>query len=174
MVKDYRISNYSTYTAGDFPLNLTDLEDVSDSVAAAQSSSDGWYMDFADSGEKVVSGSVTMDGSVYFTTIVPQTKNGCTAPTILPSNYFYSVNIHNASPVVASTNTVSEQADVSRRRGLIAGDGLVIQQIDPYIASDGLVTVVGLDGIKDADLGKKTDEGKVLKGGGSYWRTEDQ
>ena len=174
MVKDYRISNFSIYTPGDFPLNLTDLEDVSDSVAASEDTANGWYIDFADSGEKVVSGSVTMDGSVYFTTIVPQAKSGCAAPTTLPSNYFYSINIHNASPVVASTSTVSEQSDVSSRRGLIAGDRLILQQIDPYIASDGSVAVVGLDGVKDADLGKNTDKGKILKGGGSYWRTEDQ
>ncbi len=174
MVKDYRVSNFSIYTEGDFPLNLTDLENVTSAVASSQDSKDGWYIDFTDSGEKVVSGSVTVDGSVYFTTIVPQTKSACTNPTTLPTNYFYSVNVHTAAPVVASTSGESDMADVSLRRSVIAGEGLLFQQIDPYIAFDGSVTVVGLDGIKDADLGEKTDEGKVLKGGGSYWRTEDQ
>lgn len=174
MVKDYRTSNFSTYTSGDYPLDLTDLENVSSAVASSQDSKDGWYIDFTDSGEKVVSGSVTIDGSVYFTTIVPQTKSGCAAPATLPTNYFYSVNVHSAAPVVASTSSESDMANVSLRRSVISGEGLVLQQIDPYIASSGAVTVVGLDGIKDADLGKKTDQGKVLKGGGSYWRTEDQ
>ncbi|THB69200.1 MAG: hypothetical protein D6B28_11870 [Gammaproteobacteria bacterium] len=174
MVKDYRVSNFSTYTSGDYPLDLTDFENVSSAVASSQDNKDGWYIDFSDSGEKVVSGSTTIDGSVYFTTIVPNTKSGCSAPAALPNNYFYAVNVHTSKPVVASTASESDAVDVSLRRSVITGEGLVLQQIDPYIATSGAVTVVGLDGVKDADLGEKTDLGKVLKGGGSYWRTEDQ
>lgn len=174
MVKDSRVSSFSAFTSSDYPLDLTDLENVSSAVATSQDSKDGWYIDFTDSGEKVVSSSTTIDGSVYFTTIVPQTKSGCAAPTTLPTNYFYGVNVHTSKPVVASTSSESDMADVSFRRSVITGDGLVLQQIDPYIASDGTVTVVGLEGVQEKELGEKTDGGKVLKGGGAFWRTEDQ
>lgn len=175
MVKDPRVSNYSAYTSSDYPLDLTDLEDASSSLASDQSTKDGWYIDFTDSGEKVVTSSTTIDGSVYFTTIVPRSgKSGCSAPTQLPNNYFYSINIHTAGSVIASTSSESSMSDVTLRRSVIAGDGLILQQIDPYIASDGSVTVVGLEGVQEKELGEKTDGGKVLKGGGAYWRTEDQ
>lgn len=175
MVKDPRVSNYSAYTSSDYPLDLTDLEDASLSLASEQSTKDGWYIDFTDSGEKVVTSSTTIDGSVYFTTIVPRGgKSGCSAPTQLPNNYFYSINIHTAGSVVASTSSESSMSDLTLRRSVIAGDGLILQQIDPYIASDGSVTVVGLEGVQAKELGEKTDGGKVLKGGGAYWRTEDQ
>lgn len=174
MIKDSRISPFSPFTSTDYPLDLTDFENVSSAVASSQDTKDGWYIDFTDSGEKVVTSSTTIDGSVYFTTIVPQTKSGCAAPTTLPTNYFYSVNLHSANPVVASTSSESDMTDVSFRRSLITGDGLVLQQIDPYIASDGSVTVIGLEGVQEKELGEKTDDGKVLEGGGAYWRTEDQ
>lgn len=175
MVKDPRISSYSSFDENDYPFDLTDLENVSSSIAALQDTKKGWLINFTDVGEKVVSSSTTVDGSVYFTTIVPQSKSGCIAPTALPTNYFYSLNIHTTSPVLATTDDNSNLTNLSMRRVAFAGDGLVLQQIDPYISTnDGSVSIIGLEGVKEAELGKKSDAGKELKGGGSYWRTEDQ
>ncbi len=173
MIKDTRITPYSTYTSSDYPINTSHLQDATSAVISVEeaTSNKGWFIKLA-AGEKVMSSSSTVDGSVFFTTIIPAEKTACTDPQSLPEGYLYGLKLHTASAIVNKGDT----ATIADRKSANRSDGgtMLFQQIDPYVNStDGSVNMVDISGTQTA-IGEHADEGKELKGGTSYWHTENQ
>ena len=151
----------------DTPITTADLDEVSgDSVADV---STGWYLPLGN-GEKVVSASTTVDGAAYFTTIVAQPETvGCQAPASLPTSYIYGVNMHTAGNAYA--RTVGDGSIEYDRRSEISGGRLAFQQIEPFVADGGEVSLILPD--KKETL-HKDGEDRKLEGDSSYWRTIEQ
>ncbi len=128
----------------------------------------GWYWDL-DINEKVVSAATTIEGAAYFTTIIAGPDDvGCQAPEDLPTSRIYGLNMHTAKPAYAILNNGAfDHYD----RYTTISSGLAFQQIDPFVATDGNVSII-LPGDKDAVRTGTAGDERKLKGAGAYWRTE--
>ncbi len=177
MIKDERVLPTSGYESGEewaapAPIQLTDLVKINSSISV-DLSQNGWYYEL-DSGEKVVSSSTTLDGTTYFTTLVPGTTEACAPPTALPQSRLYAVTMKDGSASQVSDFTDSE-GNSSRYKNL-GNNTIVFQQIDPYVSSGGKVQFI-LPETADTETdvgGEDAGSGKVLHGAGSFWRTEKQ
>ncbi len=172
MIKDTRITPYSAYTSSDYPINTSHLQDATSAVISVEeaTSNKGWYIKLR-SGEKVMSSSATVDGSVFFTTIIPVEKTACTDPQSLPQGYLYGLKLHTTSAIVnkGGSPTIAGRYSENSSNG-----AMLFQQIDPYVNStDGSVNMVDISGTQTA-IGEHADDGKELRGGKSYWHTENQ
>ena len=180
----YMIYDYYTAPASktvldvETPIKITDLVDASDKnanevegkIKAATGAKHGWYLPLLEANEKVVSASTTVDSTVYFTTIVAGPDDvGCQAPASLPSSHIYGLNIHNASAAYVAVINGMSQTPV--QRGDITQGRLAFQQIEPFVADGGEVSLILPD--KKETL-KSGAEDRKLEGGSSYWRTIDQ
>lgn len=139
-----------------------------------ESANKGWYFDLV-ANEKVVSAATTVNGATYFTTIEanPNTT-GCVAPDPLPKSYIYAMNMHNAKGLYNGgvINTGPDDGKTYYNRSKELGEGkMAFQQLDPFVATDGDVTMI-LPGGDEEDLKGSDGEDKKLEGAGSYWRTE--
>jgi len=72
----------------------TDLRDVSSAALTAYSAK-GWYLNLSSSGEKSLSSSVTLNGTVFFTTYSPSATTLCSPQA--GSSYLYAVDLHTAA-----------------------------------------------------------------------------
>lgn len=136
------------------------------------SSSKGWYLGMR-ADEKIVSAATTINGNTYFTSIIASPNiTGCVAPSPLPSSYLYAVNMHTARGFYFGDAIGVNDPPAQRYKSI--GDGkLAFQQLDPFVATDGDVTMI-LPGGDEEDLKGSDGEDKKLQGAGSYWRTEGQ
>lgn len=72
-------------------------DDGDDVATITQSNKRGWYVEFPDSGEKVLAPSITFEGSIIFTTFVPKAlvsdelNNACKSPST--QGRIYAMNI---------------------------------------------------------------------------------
>ena len=70
-----------------------------DAANASLGATKGWYIKLEDSGEKVLSNSITFQGSIFFTTYAPLAPtSACSAA--LGGGYLYIVNAWDATPVL--------------------------------------------------------------------------
>lgn len=133
----------------------------------------GWYLNLSEN-EKVVSAATTVNGATYFTTIVanPNTT-GCVAPSPLPASYIYAINMHNAKGLYNGGIIDGTTTTYYSRSKEIGNGQMAFQQLDPFVATDGDVTMI-LPGGQEEDVSGSDGEDKKLQGAGSYWRTEGQ
>ncbi len=149
----------------------TDASATSVKTALAGSSK-GWYLGMR-ADEKVVSAATTISGNTYFTSIIASPNiTGCVAPNPLPSSYLYAVNMHTARGFYFGA-AEGGNPPLAQRYKSIGNGKLAFQQLDPFVATDGDVTMI-LPGGNEEDLQGSDGEDKKLKGAGSYWRTEKQ
>lgn len=74
--------------------------DVTNSTGSDPTNAIGWYFDLPETGEKVLSSSVTLDGQVVFTSYIPAaTIDECAAA--VGSGRVYVVDVLNGDPVIA-------------------------------------------------------------------------
>ncbi len=101
--------------------NLTDItslvgdansDGVSDAAAAIESSnSNGWYLDFSISGEKVIEKSVTFNNVVLFTTYIPPGSSSVVCEAAAGNSRIYAMRIIDGNPFVNNNNDGLIDAD---------------------------------------------------------------
>lgn len=93
-----RIGNNSLYDATSNDVMSTD-DDVRIPALEAMEDAQGWYIDMANEGEKVLSAAVTLNYKVYFTSFEPQDIDleNCQARTGI--GRLYTMDIRNGKPV---------------------------------------------------------------------------
>jgi len=138
----------TSYTA----LDESNLLDVTNDLSPNLSTSSGWRLDL-ESGEKVLASSLTVDGTVFFTTYKPDSSlvNSC-APS-QGVGRLYAINAYDATPIknldgVGSLNSLTV---TDRYKTLVRGG---IQPEPRLIFTDGdhPILVVGPEKIDDLDL----------------------
>ncbi len=190
MLRDERINLFSGHTLTGQTWSFTTPDVIthddltqftldSDSSAQALSSSDkGWKLKLvqdAEKGEKVMSSATTLDGTVYFTTMLPGTNDACSAPQNLPTGRLYAVDMHNAGKINNRNTTDFHDNNGEGRFKQLDSNTLVFQQLDPFVADGGKVEIILPDpGDGQTNAGGDTGSGKNLKGAGSYWRSQQQ
>ncbi|MCP3673103.1 MAG: hypothetical protein GY829_01340, partial [Gammaproteobacteria bacterium] len=126
MIRDLQLSIYTTDRLGsktdtctteektkDFrcylPFNTTDLDDATSNITQTGSSgqkasaieslasANGWRLDLTGVGEKSLSKSVTIYGSVYFTTFTPDDGLTTSCVPLAGKGMLYQVDLHNAT-----------------------------------------------------------------------------
>ena len=113
----------------------SDLLDTTTDLTPDVSNHDGWYLQLADGtgssagnfvGEKVLSESVTFDGTVLFTTFVPvQTNSAVDCAPNQGTGAVYAVNIEDARPVQdLDATTASNSLTRSDRRVELTRTGI--------------------------------------------------
>ncbi len=169
MIKDTRINSYLPVPGA--TIKISDLQNATTDAVSDPTSNKGWYIQL-DTGEKVMSSSTTINGSVYFTTIVPGTKEACSDPDSLPASYLYKLNLHTTLGIVNKGDTATVE---DRKTSNQSTDGsLLFQQIEPFVSqTDGTVKIIDVSGSEQV-AGEYADEGKKLSGGKTYWHTENQ
>ncbi|MEZ5542044.1 MAG: PilC/PilY family type IV pilus protein [Pseudomonadota bacterium] len=134
------------------PLDEDDLLDVTSDLTPDLSSSHGWRIDL-DAGEKVLANSLTVDGTVYFTTYKPDANvaNSC-APS-QGVGRLYIINAYDARPIknldgVGSLDslTVTDRYKTLTRGGIQPEPRLI------FTDSDYPILVVGPQVIDEIDL----------------------
>ena len=149
-----------------YPTTLyeSDLLDTTTDLTPDVSNHDGWYIQLADGtgssagnfvGEKVLSESVTFDGTVLFTTFVPvQTASAVDCAPNQGTGAVYAVNIEDARPVQdLDTTTASNSLTRADRRLELTRTGIApevtilfppLENVDPQ----AIVAAEKLDGIQ--------------------------
>ena len=134
------------------PLDETDLLDVTNDLNPNLSSSNGWRLDL-EPGEKVLASSVTVDGTVFFTTYKPDSNltNSC-APS-QGVGRLYAINAYDAKPTknldgVGSLNSLTA---TDRYKTLVRG-GIQPEPRLIFTDDDHPILVVGPEKIDDIDL----------------------
>ncbi len=138
----------STYTA----IDETDLLDVTTDLTPNLSSSSGWRLDM-ETGEKVLAASLTVDGTVLFTTYKPDsnTVNSC-APS-QGVGRLYAINAYDATPVknLDGVGTLNSLTVTDRYKTLVRG-GIQPEPRLIFIDGDNPILVVGPEKVDDLDL----------------------
>lgn len=156
MLYDPFVTRLRSVPTGWSPIRLSDLEEVSGTPLEVDENKLGWYMRLPGQGEKVMSTAITVDGVTHFTTITPTTASdkGCAPPTALPDSKVYAINITTPEAVSGAT---------------LGGSGYTFQQLDPYVASDGKVTIILTD--EDDVI---PDSSRRLYGKDRAWHSQGQ
>lgn len=128
-----------------------DLIDVTsqvlDSTNTDHTQSLGWYYDFTSSGndgEKVLSAPITIAGTVFFTTYLPDAQTStdqCSAN--IGGGRAYNFNILNAAATIDWNldDSVDELGDRSKELG-----GGIPSDVVPVFTKEGIVGIVGIEG----------------------------
>jgi len=77
-------------------INNSDLTEATNTTLSAHTTN-GWKLDLEESGEKSLSSSVTLSGSVNFTTYSPAASSGNLCTLQAGTSYLYSIDLHTAS-----------------------------------------------------------------------------
>ena len=130
-----------------------DLVDVTHDLNPDMSAGQGWYLDL-EAGEKVMANSLTVDGTVLFTTYTPPSaniENSC-APS-QGTGRVYAINAYDARPVknLDSVGELDELTANDRFKNLIRG-GIQPEPRIIFTDDDKPVLLVGPEKIPDLDL----------------------
>jgi type IV pilus assembly protein PilY1 len=143
---------YTPPTTYGSPLTESDLLDVTGNLSPNLSSSSGWRLDL-ESGEKVLATSLTVDGTVFFTTYKPDASPANSCAPSQGVGRLYAINAYDATPTrnldgVGSLNSLTV---TDRYKTLVRGG---IQPEPRLIFTDGdhPVLVVGTEKIDDINL----------------------
>ena len=143
---------YSPPSSYSSPLDESDLLDVTTDLSPNLASSSGWRLDL-EPGEKVLANSLTVDGTVLFTTYKPDSNlvNSC-APS-QGVGRLYAINAYDATPTknldgVGSLNSLTA---TDRYKTLVRG-GIQPEPRLIFTDDDHPILVVGPEKVDDIDL----------------------
>jgi Tfp pilus tip-associated adhesin PilY1 len=155
MIYDANINPLTTALSTPFTLN--DLMLATNPATDVANDKDGWYLPLTGEGEKTASASITVDGNIRFTTVIPgsSTEAGCAPPAAIPTNKLYSIDLH--TPLLGTGTTIT-------------GSGLAAYQLDPYVNDEGKVSIILTDGTTET-LGGGS---RRLTGKDKSWHTVGQ
>jgi len=143
---------YTPPTSYGTPLDETDLLDVTSNLSPNLSTSSGWRIDL-ESGEKVLASSLTVDGTVLFTTYKPDASltNSC-APS-QGVGRLYIMNAYDATPTLNldGVGTLSSLTVTDRYKTLVRG-GIQPEPRLIFTDVDKPILVVGPEKIDDLNL----------------------
>lgn len=164
VVKDRKVFDASTGTISDttgLPYELDDLGDITDNClqvdpdncAVTPDLSIGWFMTLSETGEKVLSSPLTVSGTIFFSTYLPNA--GVASSACLPSEgggRAYAVRLDNGGAAFNLDTSNDGDADVNQETGMGADDRF-IQLNTPGIPPDPVLVppVVDLDPPPDPD-----------------------
>jgi type IV pilus assembly protein PilY1 len=125
----------------------------------------GWYIDLEKSGEKSLSSSLTLDGTVYFTSFAPDSSATSCVP-VPGYGYLYAINLHEGSAVFDWDAT---SADLTKGDRDTSVGGRLPDTVTPYFDD----TTIRIIGVGAGDEGKGSyDTGGSLETQGTYWYKE--
>ena len=131
------------------------------------STSSGWYLSLAGTGEKSLSPSLTLNGTIYFTTFIPDASVDSCVP-VPGTGYLYAVNFHTA--VAAFPWDGSDSAMTAADRSVEIGARLP-DSVTPHFGEDA-IRIIGVGAGED---GKGSyDTGTTLQTNGVYWYRSTQ
>lgn len=138
----------ATYTA----LDEDDLLDVTSNLTPDLSSSSGWRLDL-DTGEKVMAPSLTVDGTVLFTTYKPDSSGTNSCAPSQGVGRLYAINAYDAKPTknLDGVGTLGNLTTTDRYKTLTRG-GIQPEPRLVFTDDDHPVLVVGPEKVDDLDL----------------------
>jgi len=127
----------------------------------------GWYIALERSGEKSMSASLTLDGTVYFTTFAPDSSILTCVP-VPGEGYLYAVDLHEATAVFEWDSSTS---DITKEDRTVSVGGRLPDSVTPHFGEDQ----VRIIGVGAGEQGKGSyDTGSALTTLGIYWYQETQ
>ncbi|MCF7984640.1 MAG: hypothetical protein K9L70_09575 [Thiohalocapsa sp.] len=142
----------------------TDEQKATVQAALSAASAKGWYIALEDTGEKSLSRSITLKGTVFFTSYVPPDPNDPNNENICrPSEgagYLYAVALHDGSAMYPWGDTGSaDLSKVDRRKKIKSSipDHAVAHFGDPWIRLVGVGAGTDGKGSEDTGLRLSTD-----------------
>ncbi len=153
----------------DASANLIQQGNETEKTAAVTSLAEkaGWYIELERLGEKNLASSVTLNGTVYFTTFTPDSSVTSCVP-IPGYGYLYAVNLHNAAAVFEWDATTPELTTGDRDTSV---GGRLPDSVTPHFGED----TIRIIGVGPGDNGSGSyDTGGTLATQGIYWYKETQ
>lgn len=133
---------------------------------AALNDKSGWYISFGRIGEKVLSSSITLGGTLFFASFVPNASESLCEPAG-GTAYLFGVNLHNASAVYDWNP--SDQSLTASDRSTHIGSRLP-DTVTPHISDDEIRIVgMGPGDVVDGSATGTYGTGVKLKALGTYW-----
>jgi len=114
-----------------------------------QRQKNGWYLDLLDSGEKVLSSSLTFEGITTFTTYVPNIGQSLTCGPSEGVSYTYTVGMSSGIPLFGGIRSGRSEGRQITGAG-IGSDPVVVSLDGSIFIGPGNLTI--LDREKDADV----------------------
>ena len=84
-------------------LTASDLSDITDGGAYSETSR-GWLYRLTEPGEKVLSSAVVMEGAVYFTTFLPESRNINKCQRVIGASRLYGLSLLEGAPAIDFDN----------------------------------------------------------------------
>jgi len=182
MIRDTLIKT-AYYGSGGLPVPAalveTDLYDATSNVIQDGSTSEqtaavdalavkeGWYIALERSGEKSMSISLTLDGTVYFTTFAPDSSTLTCVP-VPGQGYLYAVDLHDATAVFEWDSSTS---DISKEDRTVSVGGRLPDSVTPHFGEEEIRII----GVGAGEEGKGSyNTGSALTTLGIYWYQEAQ
>ncbi|WP_316673518.1 PilC/PilY family type IV pilus protein [uncultured Tolumonas sp.] len=172
MLRDYQIGSYlaaSTKPAAIVISNLYDITTMPNTadfdVLAGLTGANGWVYWLTGTGEKVFGSGAVVDGTLYFSSFVPeasQSQDVCSLGTSIGTTRVYSMNMHYGTYSSSGTNT-----DPSPFKNT---NNLLIENLSIYVGSDKKIRLLGGPG----DLNGTTVTGTTLTTGTTMPKKEYQ
>ncbi len=127
----------------------------------------GWYIALERSGEKSMSTSLTLDGTIYFTTFAPDSSTLTCVP-VPGMGYLYAVGLHDATAMFPWDSSTS---DITKEDRTVSVGGRLPDSVTPHFGEDEIRII----GVGAGDEGKGSyDTGSALTTLGIYWYQEAQ
>lgn len=157
----------------DATANLVQDGSTAQQTAATASLADtnGWYIDLEHTGEKSLSRAITVSGTVFFTTFVPETGSAANICAPIPgTGYLYAVDLHDASAVF----DFSANGSLSKIDRIVKLGGLIPDTPTPHFGPDSRIRLVFPSGGGPIGLPNPFDTEKEIQGAaGIYWYQEE-
>lgn len=145
MLRDYQIGSYlaaSTKPAAIVISNLYDITTMPNTsdldALAGLTGANGWVYWLTGTGEKVFGSGAVVDGTLYFSSFVPeasQSQDVCSLGTSIGTTRVYSMNMHYGTYSSSDTNT-----DPSPFKST---NNLLIENLSIYVGSDKKIRLLG-------------------------------
>jgi type IV pilus assembly protein PilY1 len=156
----------SPFTPGDL-FDVTNVIDPQGTDLANLQNADGYYFDLVDPGEKGLSSPITLAGTVFFTTYLPDQVVNVSACTLVEgSGVLYGINVLNGSSVYNWDQSPSTDPLSLADRRYTLGSGIPSSAV-PIFTPDGIPLLVGGSG--GATI---LDLGIVLPKSQTFWFDE--
>ena len=133
-------------------------------VTTALQTAKGWYVTLEQSGEKALAASMTLSGTVFFTSFTPDASETRCVP--VPGNgKLYAVNLQDAKAVFNWEVSSSPSSLVKADRSVLVGQRLP-DAVTPHFGDDG-IRIIGVGAGQDGSGSYAT--GSRLRTRGIYW-----
>jgi Tfp pilus tip-associated adhesin PilY1 len=147
LAEDYPLTGGAALDQGDLTdLTDNDLQDGDDTAKAdalvALRAGRGWYLNFADAGEKSLAAPIVLGGKLFFTTYLPEASGGDSCEAQEGAGRLYAVDVLNAKAVI-NFDGIGDDSNLSASDRIYTLGGGIPSGAVPIFQEEGITLLIG-------------------------------